>query len=846
MLDLYAAFQPFNESSRALYPFLSLLRDTLKPGDIILDTWCRTGWSAELLAGLFPEQQVIAIWEGNSNVLGYRGFDYWLNSSKRADNLDIIFTHPDYALPLASNSIAFVHGLDSLHRYRHQGFIPEVLRVCRDDGVLIFPHIHLSNSEPEPFFERGCQQYHGREWKQWLDRLTVDSGRSAWVIPEVALFEQAGPEPLQDDHNTPHYNALVAIAPEDWEGQFLIPGVEYQFDGHARFVENPLLELNLNSGRITRDEALSGEAEHLLDRHPCYGVRMALCGESLSAQESLFCWYARQGLTLSEIATAMGEPISAVAELATLLCRRELLHPAQVSGTMFRLQQYFGFGSLKDEVPASFGELWAIASVNYAERVLLRWLDDDSQLGFDDADFLVAAIRNGLAQAGLKAGSHLAVYSHHHPEAILVIWGAWLSGITVVPIDPELPAGQVEALLQTSAADLLFADKPVELAAATAPVILFDSEESATNETFSDWLEPLLELPPSTIHEDPQAIAVVIFTSGSTGEPKGVMLSQQALMSSGYEMARHYHWNREALLAMGPLSMMSGLRNICVAALASTSTVLVPASTTQRFPATAWEQAVQVGATVITTVPSWLSMLLTRTVSATSATLKQLLLTGAPMSAELQQVAEEQLGCRVANYYGLTETGGICTGTLLDGPGDASTLGKPTANALVQLVDESGELVSRGASGQIRVRSNQLMSGYLNNPEATSSILREGWIYTGDRGYWDERDNLLLIGRSDDAIKLRDGSLFHPQSLEKLLVAVPGVLDAAVTLTGNPGKLTALMVCDGSIAEIQSLFMENHGTSLVPRHLPELWVQVELLPRNSNGKIQRKALAELV
>ncbi|HEY9036956.1 MAG TPA: hypothetical protein VIM96_09625 [Pseudomonadales bacterium] len=97
--DLYAAFQPFNESTRALYPLLPLLRDVLRPGDVILDTWCRTGYSAAFLAGLFPEQQVIALWEGNSNVLGYRGFHHWLPEHQRPDNLSIVFTHADQPLP---------------------------------------------------------------------------------------------------------------------------------------------------------------------------------------------------------------------------------------------------------------------------------------------------------------------------------------------------------------------------------------------------------------------------------------------------------------------------------------------------------------------------------------------------------------------------------------------------------------------------------------------------------------------------------------------------------------------------------------------------------------------------
>ena len=82
--DLYAAFQPFNESTRALYPLLELLREVLQPGDLILDTWCRTGWSGELLAGLFPQQRIIPLWEGDSNVLGHRGFSHWIGEGRRA------------------------------------------------------------------------------------------------------------------------------------------------------------------------------------------------------------------------------------------------------------------------------------------------------------------------------------------------------------------------------------------------------------------------------------------------------------------------------------------------------------------------------------------------------------------------------------------------------------------------------------------------------------------------------------------------------------------------------------------------------------------------------------------
>ena len=92
--DRYAAFQPFNESTRAFYALLDLAREQLQPGDIILDTWGRTGWSGEMLAAAFPQQHVISVWEGNFDVLGYMGYAHWLPAGQRAPNHDIIFLPP--------------------------------------------------------------------------------------------------------------------------------------------------------------------------------------------------------------------------------------------------------------------------------------------------------------------------------------------------------------------------------------------------------------------------------------------------------------------------------------------------------------------------------------------------------------------------------------------------------------------------------------------------------------------------------------------------------------------------------------------------------------------------------
>ena len=96
-LDIYACFQPFNEAFRALYPFVAYLKEFLKEGDKILNLWDRSGWTAHMLAGWFPEQHIITVWEGDKDILGYRGFDYWM-SAERQQNPTKIFVHCNYLL----------------------------------------------------------------------------------------------------------------------------------------------------------------------------------------------------------------------------------------------------------------------------------------------------------------------------------------------------------------------------------------------------------------------------------------------------------------------------------------------------------------------------------------------------------------------------------------------------------------------------------------------------------------------------------------------------------------------------------------------------------------------------
>ena len=114
--DIYACFQPFNEASKAVYPFLKKLQETVKKGEAILNLWDRTGWMTNLLAGLFPENLIITTWEGNKDVLGYRGYHYWM---KNNPNIQVVFCDLNKPLPFQSNSIAGLRRTTNRYEFRN-------------------------------------------------------------------------------------------------------------------------------------------------------------------------------------------------------------------------------------------------------------------------------------------------------------------------------------------------------------------------------------------------------------------------------------------------------------------------------------------------------------------------------------------------------------------------------------------------------------------------------------------------------------------------------------------------------------------------------------------------------
>ena len=842
--DTYAAFQPFNESTRALYPLLKHLQQHLRPGDLILDTWCRTGFTGALLAGLFPEQHIVSLWEGNLGVLGHTGFHHWLSTDARAPNWDIVFTHPGNGLPFADATFALVHALDSLHRYPFSPFLSDCVRTATAQGALVFPHVHLSNSEPEPFFERGGIQLHGERYRNYFEQRLASDSRQAFVLSERDLFELDQPTPLRDQAQTTHYNGFIAVLEKQHISLPLAPCPPmFSLSGYP--FAQPLVRVQAATGAVLLDTT---NAADLLSQHPCYAERLArVLPAALSASQLKIWAWLQAGADWAAIGTKLGLAPDALREEADALERAEMLTTLPLGQAMWRLQTFHTTRTIAPLLAEQrFGSLWEGFSARYAGRTVLL-AEDGSAFGADDVQELVQAMALLFIARGVRRGDRVVIVAGAHAEAILSIWAAWRCGAVVVPLDPAMPEAQRQTLIEHLAPRLILADATDDAQPQASKLFCLDSI-SGSLEELCDLLGSYLgstSLDSSAAEGEPAAL---LFTSGSTGKPKGVVLSQGALYRSSVTLEQSYGLNSNDTIACpGGLHTMSGLRNNCLLPLLAGATLAALDTRHFAHPTTAAAMCRRHSISVLSVVPAFIHALRACHTPLAFGPLRQILCTGTTLALNAQREVEQKLNVPIHLYYGLTETGGVCAlvkpgiPRLADGD-----IGLP-ANALMRLVDEKGQpLLVAGTTGELEVYNTNLMLGYFAEPEATQARLHEGWLRTGDLARIED-EHFILCGRVDDLFKTRQGLALYPSAIEELLCTHPDVAEAVVigvdSATGP--RLQAWLITRAQTTESWENELHNWlRQRLNPQHMPEHIAVVPTLPRAANGKIAREVLRQ--
>ncbi|MEP4196857.1 MAG: malonyl-CoA synthase [Aliishimia sp.] len=448
---------------------------------------------------------------------------------------------------------------------------------------------------------------------------------------------------------------------------------------------------------------------------------------------------------------------------------------------------------------------------------------------------------------GLAPGDRVAVQIAKSAQALAVYAACVQAGLVFLPLNTAYTADEVSYFVENSGARIVLCDP--KRADGLAPIahacgaILETMGEDGTG-SFADKAAGM----PArfeTVARGEDDLAAFLYTSGTTGRSKGAMLTQSNLLSNARVLASEWKFTADdVLLHALPIFHTHGLfvaSNITL--LAGGSMIFMPKFDQDQVIANLPKATTMMG------VPTFYTRLLgdTRFTQELAQHMRLFVSGSAPLLAETHVQFETRTGHRILERYGMTETN-MNTSNPYDGERRAGTVGFPLPGIEVQITDsKTGEILPHGEIGEIEVRGANVFTGYWQMPEKTAEEMRDtGFFITGDLGQFDEAGYLKIVGRNKDLI-ISGGYNIYPKEVELLLDEENGVLESAVIGVPHPDfgeTVVGILVANSDQGPDLDAIKANMGQSLARFKQPQRLIIVPELPRNTMGKVQKKALRE--
>ena len=202
-------------------------------------------------------------------------------------------------------------------------------------------------------------------------------------------------------------------------------------------------------------------------------------------------------------------------------------------------------------------------------------------------------------------------------------------------------------------------------------------------------------------------------------------------------------------------------------------------------------------------------------------------------------------GCYLAEGYGMTETSPCASVNPVDGTGQLGTIGMPLPSTDMRIVNDAGEPLATGETGEIQIKGPQVMLGYYNRPEATAESIKDGWMSTGDIGLMAADGYFKIVDRKKDMI-LVSGFNVYPNEIEDVMVMHPKVLEAAAIAVkdAKSGEVPKIFIVKKDPSLTEAELFEHCREHLTGYKIPRYIVFMDDLPKTNVGKILRRELRD--
>jgi long-chain acyl-CoA synthetase len=480
-------------------------------------------------------------------------------------------------------------------------------------------------------------------------------------------------------------------------------------------------------------------------------------------------------------------------------------------------------------------------------------LESDKTWTFQEVAAASDRVAAGLAAAGFQKGDRIGLYCANSAAYAFCYFGILKAGCTVIPLHLLYHPSELSWILQDAGATgLIYLGIFDQSAAAIREATpgLKNVYRLGTGElpegvlNAAELLQCRDEMPCPEL--DPaEDLACILYTSGTTGRPKGAMLTHRNLVTNTFSVreAMHLTPGEDRILVVLPMfhafaSMVGLLFPLCHGC------ALIPVP---KFDPQLVLDAVKTHrATVLPAVPSMFNALLRLPDEAVPQldSLRFCISGGAAMPVEVMNQFTEKFGKVIYEGDGPTECSPVTCVNPIGGEIRPGSVGFPVPYVEMRILDEQGNELPAGEIGEICVRAPSVMKGYWNQPEETAASFFGDWFRTGDLGQVDAEGYFYIVDRKKDMV-IVNGMNVYPRVVEEILYTHPNIVEAAVI--GVPHKSHGeipeawLVAAEGVTLEASELrkFCQNY---LGQHEIPRRFHQVDQLPKNANGKLNKREL----
>jgi fatty-acyl-CoA synthase len=461
------------------------------------------------------------------------------------------------------------------------------------------------------------------------------------------------------------------------------------------------------------------------------------------------------------------------------------------------------------------------------------------------AERIAVAARALKSQLGIARGDRVAILSLNHPDYLVLLYACARLGAMLVPLNWRLAVPEQVFILSDASVKALVVQKGFE--AVVEPLKQTLPDVQVVGLDFAPSFDDLLASGSGDGRNsgDLSDPLLIVYTSGTTGRPKGAVLRQEALVWNGV-MSQHMHDMTAAdhVLTALPLFHVGGLNIQTTPALQLGATVTLHA----RFAPDALLNALTSDRPTLTVlVPATMQAVIEHAYwDATDIACLRALTTGSTQVPQSLVDAFTARSVPVLQVYGSTETCPVAVYTRAGGDQRAGSTGLPGLACEARVVDDNGGDAAPGIAGEVVVRGPNVFVEYWGNAAATAETLRDGWYHSGDIGTRDADGHFFIHDRKKNMI-ISGGENIYPAEVERVLVAHPGVAEAAVIGRADPKwqEVPVAYVVRRKGSEVDARALEAHLSSQLARFkVPREYVFVDSLPRNAMGKVQHFVLRE--